>query len=48
MLASVGKPVAQRYGRQLVERLFAPDGPGLADQLEKVRKRRAGGGTPSD
>lgn len=50
MVSSVGKPVAQRYGRQLVEQLFAPDGPGLAAQLEKVRARRATteGGTPQD
>jgi len=41
LLASVGKPVAQRYGRQLVEQLFAPDGPGFAEQLAKVRTRRA-------
>lgn len=39
MLASAGKPVAQRYGRQLVERLFETEGEGFATQLEKVRAR---------
>lgn len=43
LLSSVGKPVVQRYGKQLVEQLFAPDGPGFAAQLEKVRARRAAG-----
>ncbi len=42
LLASAGKPVVQRYGRQLVEQLFSPDGPGFAAQLDKVRARRAG------
>lgn len=44
MLASVGKPVVDRYGRQLVEQLLNPDGPTLADQLEKVKARRAAAG----
>lgn len=45
LLASAGRPVAQRVGRQLVERLFEADGPGFAEQLEKVRARRAASGT---
>lgn len=47
MLASVGKPVVDRYGRQLVEQLLNPDGTTLAEQLEKVKARRSasGGGT---
>lgn len=50
MIASVGLPVAQRYGRQLVERVFAPDGPGFAEQLDRVRARRAAAETkpPAD
>ncbi len=39
LLGSVGKPVAQRYGQQLVERLFETDGDGFATHLEKVRER---------
>ena len=48
MLASAGKPVAQRYGRQLVERLFETEGEGFATHLEKVRARAgdATGRTP--
>jgi hypothetical protein len=41
LLTSVGVPVAQRYGRQLLEQVFAPDAQGFAKQLEKVRARRA-------
>jgi hypothetical protein len=41
LLASVGKPIVQRYGKQLVEQLFSPDGPDFASQLEKVKARRA-------
>ena len=40
-LAGVAKPVAQRFGRQLVEQLFSPDRPGFGEQLERVRARRA-------
>jgi hypothetical protein len=47
LLASVGKPIVQRYGRQLVEQLFSPDGPDFASQLEKVKARRAAGQPPS-
>ena len=39
LLASAGRPVATRYGRQLVERLLEPDGESFAAQLEKVRAR---------
>jgi hypothetical protein len=41
LLASVGRPVTQRYGKQLAEQLLSPDGPGFVAQLEKVRARRA-------
>jgi hypothetical protein len=41
-LAGVAKPVAQRFGRQLVEQLFSPDRSGFGEQLERVRARRAG------
>ena len=39
LLGSVGGPVAQRYGRRLVERLFEPDTEGFAEQLARVRAR---------
>jgi hypothetical protein len=45
LLASVGMPVVQRYGKHLVDHLLAPDGPGFAEQLEKVRARRAAAGS---
>jgi hypothetical protein len=48
LLSSLAKPVAQRYGRQLVEQLFSPDGPGVAEQLEKIRGRRGAATTPDD
>ena len=41
MLASVGKPLVDRYGRQLLEQLLDPEGPTVAEQLEKVKARRA-------
>jgi hypothetical protein len=41
LLSSVGKPVVRRYGKQLVEQVFAPDRPRFAAQLEKVKARRA-------
>ncbi len=41
MLALVGKPVAQRVGRQLAEQVLSPDRPGFEAQLDKVRARRA-------
>lgn len=44
LLASVGRPVAQRAARRLVEQVFDADGPGLAEQLEKVRARREASG----
>lgn len=47
LLASVGGPVVRRYGRQLVEQLFAPDRPGLTEQLAKVRARRAAAEGPA-
>lgn len=39
LLGLVGKPIVERYGKQLVEQLFSPDGPGFADQLERIRRR---------
>ncbi len=44
LLSTVGRPVVQRAGRQLVEQLFAPDGQGFERQLQKVRARRAAAG----
>ncbi len=44
----VGRPVAQRVGRQLAEQLLAPDGPGFQEQLAKVRARRAPADDPDD
>ncbi|OGO58728.1 MAG: hypothetical protein A2V85_15050 [Chloroflexi bacterium RBG_16_72_14] len=41
VLSSVGKPLVDRYGRQLLEQLLDPDGPTVAEQLEKVKARRA-------
>lgn len=43
LLGSVAKPVTQRYARQMVERLMAPDGPGYRAHLDRARGRR-----PSD
>lgn len=40
LLASVGRPLAQRYGKRLAEQLLASDGPGFSAQLEQVRARR--------
>jgi hypothetical protein len=42
-LAGVARPVAQRVGRQLVQQLFSPDGPGFAEQMDRIRDRAAGG-----
>ena len=57
LLVSAGRPLAQRYGRQIAEQMLDPNGPGFAAQLEKVRARRAaatattrpdaGGSTPA-
>ncbi|MEW6223457.1 MAG: hypothetical protein AB1627_02395 [Chloroflexota bacterium] len=41
MLASVGKPLVDRYGRQLLEQLLDPDTGTVAEQLDKVKARRA-------
>jgi hypothetical protein len=38
------RPVAIRSGKQLAERMLDPNGPGFAEQLEKVRARRAAAG----
>jgi len=46
LLASVGKPLVQRYGRQLVEQLLEPDPEAFSRQLEKVRARRSGREAP--
>jgi hypothetical protein len=40
-LASVGKPLIDRYGRQILEQLLDPEGPTVAEQLEKVKARRS-------
>lgn len=45
LLASVGKPIVDRYGRQLAERLLNPDSTTLAEQLEKVKARRSASAT---
>ncbi|MEA2519257.1 MAG: hypothetical protein QOF49_1337 [Chloroflexota bacterium] len=49
------RPVAIRGGKQLAERMLDPNGPAFADQLEKIRARRAapdsataGKGAPED
>ena len=49
------RPVALRTGRQVVERMLDPNGPAFAEQLEKIRARRAapdsgtaGEGPPKD
>jgi hypothetical protein len=49
LLGSVGRPVAQRYGRRLLEQLFETDGAGFAEQIEKIRARNAAdrGGPPT-
>src|SRR5205085_6695126 len=48
-LACVARPVAQRFGRQLVQQLFSPDGPGFGEQLDRIRQRREGApGRPAD
>jgi hypothetical protein len=39
LLVTVGKPVAERYGRQVVEQLFETDAAGFATHLEKTRAR---------
>jgi hypothetical protein len=44
------RPIALRQGRQIAERMLDPNGPGFAEQLEKIRDRRrrdAGGGSTS-
>ena len=41
LVASVGRPLVRRYGRQLVEQLLEPDPEAFARQLEKVRARRS-------
>ena len=52
------RPIALRQGRQIAERMLDPNGPGFAEQLEKIRDRRrrdaggagtgAGSGAPND
>ena len=41
LLASTGRPVAQRLGKRLAEDLLASDGEAFTTQLDKVRARRA-------
>ena len=38
---NVLRPVSARLGRQLAERLFAPDGPGFKEALDRVQRRGA-------
>jgi hypothetical protein len=45
LLMQFGRPLAVKYGRQLAEEMLRPDGPGFAEQLEKVRARRAAMGS---
>ena len=49
------RPIAIKGGRQVAERMLDPNGPGFAEQLEKIRARRAapdsasaGQGAPKD
>ena len=49
------RPVAIRGGKQLAERMLDPNGPGFAEQLERIKARRqapdsatAGRGAPED
>lgn len=44
VLGNLLKPATERAGRQLVERLFDPDGAGFADALAKARARRGSSG----
>jgi hypothetical protein len=45
LLGSVGKPLARRYGRQLVEQLLTTEGQGVADQMAKIRARAEAAGS---
>ena len=38
-LSGVAKPLVQRVGRQLVQQLFSPDGPGFGQQMDRIRQR---------
>jgi hypothetical protein len=46
LLANLAKPATARAGKQLAERLFNPDAPSFAEQLERVRGRAARGKDP--
>ena len=47
LLLQFGRPFAIKYGRKLAEEMLQPDGPAFAEQLAKVRARRASmGGDP--
>ena len=41
------RPIAIRTGRQVAERMLDPNGPAFAEQLEKIRARRAAPGSPT-
>ncbi len=41
------RPVAIRTGRQMAERMLDPNGPAFAEQLEKIRARRAAPDSPT-
>ncbi len=45
LAGSVLGPVTQRAGRQLAERLFAPDSPGFQEALGRIRATRGDTGT---
>jgi len=46
LAANLLKPATSRLGKQLAEKLFAPDGPGFAASLKKVRSRAGTTGSP--
>jgi ElaB/YqjD/DUF883 family membrane-anchored ribosome-binding protein len=49
LLSQLGRPVVQRAGRRLAEELLSPRESSFADQLARVRGRRADGGSgPAD
>jgi hypothetical protein len=41
------RPIAIRGGRQMAEKMLDPNGPAFAEQLEKIRARRAAPDSPS-
>jgi hypothetical protein len=41
LLTTFGQPLAKRYAGRVADQLMRPDGPSFAEQLDKVRARRA-------